>query len=325
MNITYFYRAPSFFFSIEKVSRSFISEIEKTEQVENVYLPCENFTIWSVLKNLLYTYRHRNRKGINHITGDIHYCMIALIGCKTVLTIHDIGFVENESNILKRFLFWLLEIYLPVKIATRVICISESTKKSLLKYVSKKDILVIPNSVQSIFEYKEYMNNDIPVILHIGTTGNKNLSRIIKSLYGVKCCFRIIGRLNEKNLKELSINMINYSNDYDLSDQQILLEYQKCDIVSFPSLYEGFGMPILEAQAVGRAVLTSDISPMKEIAGGGAILVNPYDIDSIKKGFLSLIQDSNLRCNLINKGLKNVEKYNSKYVSDKYIQIYSLL
>ena len=77
---------------------------------------------------------------------------------------------------------------------------------------------------------------------------------------------------------------IRYVYKCDLSNQEILDEYMNCDIVSFPSLYEGFGMPIIEGQAVGRVVFTSDLEPMKEIAGDAALLVDPYSIESIRNG-----------------------------------------
>ena len=81
----------------------------------------------------------------------------------------------------------------------------------------------------------------------------------------------------------LQKHKIDYENVYNLTEQEVLEKYINCDIVSFVSLHEGFGMPIIEGQSIGRPILTSNITPMKEIASnGGAILVNPWDVKSIR-------------------------------------------
>lgn len=98
--------------------------------------------------------------------------------------------------------------------------------------------------------------------------------------------------------------------------------YQSCDLVCFVSTYEGFGMPILEAQAVGRPVLTSDISPMREVAGEGAFKVDPFDVDSIRTGLERLIGDGGLREDLIREGFRNVKGYSAESVAAQYAALY---
>ena len=77
----------------------------------------------------------------------------------------------------------------------------------------------------------------------------------------------------------------------NLTHEEIVSEDRKADIINFPSLFEGFGMPIIEGQATGRIVITSNLSPMKEVAGNGAILVDPYSVNEIRNAYLSVIQN----------------------------------
>ena len=76
--------------------------------------------------------------------------------------------------------------------------------------------------------------------------------------------------------------------------EEVVALYQSCDAVCFVSTYEGFGLPILKAQAVGRPVLTSDISPLREVAGEGALKVDPLDVAAIRSGLTRLIARSGI-------------------------------
>ncbi len=120
-------------------------------------------------------------------------------------------------------------------------------------------------------------------------------------------------------------HQINYENKVGISDEQMLQEYIDCDIVSFPSIFEGFGMPIIEGQAIGRPVVTSRLEPMMEIAGDGASFVDPYDVGSIRQGFLELINNKSYREDIVEKGIKNVEQYGVKKITEQYCEVYSTL
>ena len=90
----------------------------------------------------------------------------------------------------------------------------------------------------------------------------------------------------------------------------------------FVSLAEGFGLPILEAQAIGRPVVTSDLSPMRDVAGGAACLVDPRNVDSIRAGIRRVIKDSNYREGLVELGLRNVVQYQPQVVASRYARLY---
>lgn len=322
-SITFFHRNKSAGYSIQKVFTPISKEIKKSREIKEYYVPECRANHISLLRNLVFVYRHRNKQGINHISGDIHYCILALTGCKSVLTIHDLVFIKNSETRFDRFLKYLLWLYLPVKLANRVVCISENTKQEVLKYIEVKNISVIYNSVDTAFQYTpERFNSLKPVILHIGTSWNKNLSRVIDALEDIPCHLRIIGKLNAVHIALLKEKRISYSNAHSLSDEEIVQEYQKCDIVSFPSEYEGFGMPIIEGQAIGRVVITSDIPPMTEVGNDSVVYVNPNDTQSIKNGFLEIINNSNLRRFILDKSKKNIQKFSPEKIVNQYLKLY---
>src|SRR5690606_13296776 len=94
------------------------------------------------------------------------------------------------------------------------------------------------------------------------------------------------------------------------------------DIILFPSIYEGFGLPITEGNKAGRVVITSNISPMKDIAGDAACLVDPFDVLSIRNGLLKVMEDDVYRERLIKNGFENVKRFDAEFISDQYLAIY---
>ena len=110
-----------------------------------------------------------------------------------------------------------------------------------------------------------------------------------------------------------------------LTDLELVEAYRRCDMVVFASLYEGFGLPILEAQAMGRPVITSNFGAMREAAGDGALLVDPYSVEAIREAILRIKREPELREELVAKGLRNVERFRAEAVALKYAQIYRSL
>lgn len=324
MEITYFFRNDKCGFSISKVFNTITSEISKTKKIDQYYMPAHGADLISILKNLFYVFKHRNKKGINHITGDIHYCILALIGCKSVLTIHDLSPVDCRKNPLKKYIFKLFWFRLPLLIADKVVCISEHTRNQLGKITNRKDIEVIYNAVDPSFEANLKPFNSLkPVILQVGTGWNKNLENLINAINSTPCHLVIVGSVDVSMINLLNKNKISYSLKTGLTDAELLLEYYKCDIVSFCSIYEGFGMPIIEGNAIGRCVITSAISPMTEIAANAACLVKPDDIISIENGLKQIIFDADYRNQLINNGFSNILRFKVADISKSYINLYS--
>ena len=261
---------------------------------------------------------------VNHITGDINYIGIFLKKKKTIQTILDCVYLSNATGIkftvLK--LFWLT---IPVKRAKYITAISQSTKNEILKYIEcdPNKIIVIPVAISERYKRREKtFNNQLPKILQVGTAPNKNIPRLIEALQNIPCHLDIVGK-HDASLEELLKKYkINYSYSWNLSDDDILKKYEEADIITLVSTYEGFGMPILEAQAVGRAVISSNILSMPEVAGGAACLVDPYNVDEIKNGFLKIINDNNYRNEMMEKGFENIKRFDAQHIALQYFDLY---
>jgi glycosyltransferase involved in cell wall biosynthesis len=102
-------------------------------------------------------------------------------------------------------------------------------------------------------------------------------------------------------------------------------EYVKADLLLFPSLFEGFGLPIVEAQKTGRAVITSDRSPMKDVAGEGARLVDPESEEAIRSAVTEVIEDAAYRQRIIAAGRLNAARFDNREITRQYLSCYSEL
>ena len=326
MNINFYYRNKKAGFSIGAVFDTIVEEIKKNNHVICTFLPYANASIPAIFKNGKYAKNKEIDNYINHITGDVHYLLWFLNGRKTIVTVHDIMYYHYLKGIKKKI--WKFLYITPLKRAAHVTFISDFAYKQVSEVINldAKKIHIIPNPVDSSFIYspKEF-NAKKPIILHIGTLERKNLERTIEALDGINCHLRIIGELKEQTKDLLKKHQIEYSNGINLTHEEIVIEYRNADIINFPSLFEGFGMPIIEGQATGRIIITSNLSPMKEVAGNGAILVDPYSVKDIKNAYLSVIQNKNIRESLIHEGLKNIENYTVGKVAQQYTDLYKQL
>lgn len=326
MNVLFIYRHPDMGFSIGKVFRPIEEEMRKYCEVDAVYLPVPNYKLVGMWKNIrcaLATVKAKHYDVV-HITGAEHYLLPFLKRQKTVVTVHDLGFFTNHTfgvRSLWKYFGWIKTL----KYATKVTFISEKSRKEAERFVKfrKNQACTIHNPVGSEYHYVEHnFNAEKPVVLHIGTKSNKNLNNTILALKDFKCHLRIVGTLDRDIQTMLKVYHTEYSNVFNISDEEIKQEYENCDIVNFPSFYEGFGMPIIEGQAVGRAVVTSNLSPMKEIANGSAVLVEPADINSIRKGYEDVMVNHE---QYVKRGLENVKSFQMENIVNEYFELYKRL
>jgi glycosyltransferase involved in cell wall biosynthesis len=123
-------------------------------------------------------------------------------------------------------------------------------------------------------------------------------------------------------MSALSENNIDYSSVANISDDEIVREYERSDMLVFVSTYEGFGLPIVEANAVGRPVITSNILSMPEVAGDAACLVDPLNVSEIKDGIRRIITDAHYRKQLVENGYRNAKRFEAAAVAGQYAQLY---
>ena len=261
---------------------------------------------------------------VNHVTGDVNYLGLLLNRGKTIHTILDCVYLNTAKGLKYKILklFWLS---IPEKKSRFLTAISESTKKEILKHhpCDPDKIIVIPVAISPKFKYTpRAFNREMPVILQIGTAPNKNIPNLIAAVKGIPCVLQIVGKKVEEYEHLLKQNNIQYTYEWDLSNEEIIKKYEQADIISLVSTYEGFGMPILEAQAIGRPVITSAILSMPEVAGNGACLVNPFNIEEIRKGLSKIIEDHHYREELINAGIENCKRFDPDRIADQYLQLY---
>jgi glycosyltransferase involved in cell wall biosynthesis len=132
----------------------------------------------------------------------------------------------------------------------------------------------------------------------------------------------VVGRLSDGHVRAFRQAAAEYTSVENLRKEQLLDQYIQCDIVMFASTYEGFGLPIVEAQATGRPVITSDVWSMPEVAGDGACIVNPFDVASIRAGLRRVIEDDEYRRHLVEAGFANVQRFSHARVAEAYANLY---
>ena len=145
------------------------------------------------------------------------------------------------------------------------------------------------------------------------------------ALFGLDIHLRIIGELSRKQKEMLAKFKINYSVVFSISPEQLVDEYRNANVILFPSTYEGFGLPVIEGFQAERPVITSNISPMKDVAGDAALLVDPYSIASIRQGLISLLESSQLQLELVEAGKKAVANYQPGFITGLYQELWRKL
>lgn len=321
--IALIYRKHTKGYSIENLFKPF----DNLDYIERTELPCEIKSFKSFL--IVFFFLLKIKSKIIHITGDVNYVTFLLFWKKSIITIHDLNHYEYLRGIKRSFygLFWF---YFPLLCANRIIVISPSTKSQLenhFKISKKKCIDIIPNF---FYRYK-CLVKDKPrsgdfKILSIGSAYNKNLFRLIESIKNIdKTSLTLISKQSSRVINKLNTSNIKYCIKSELSIEEMEQEYNKADMLYFASTKEGFGLPILEAQSAGLVVLTSNTSSMPYVAGEGALLVDPFDVNEIRKAIEKIIENKEHIRRIREKGFENIKRFNKSEYIEKYVKVYKEL
>ncbi len=309
-------------FSIEGYFERVRDLLAERAEIRLHVLPCHSRGVWGRLRNLVNA--AITQGDVTHVTGDVHYAVLLLRRRKTILTIHDSEILHRLSGwrraVVKYFWFTL-----PVRCVSRITVNSEETKRQLLREVQfpAQSIHVIPVAISTLYQPSaKAFDAECPRILQVGTKANKNVHRLVSALQGLKCCLDLVGPIDRELQRSLDDCKITYQSYGRLSEQELVERYQQADIISFVSTHEGFGMPIVEAQCVERVCVTSNCSSMPEVAGAGACLVDPFDVQSIRQGFLRVISDSGYRQSLIDAGRQNRLRFDAQRIADNFLKLY---
>ncbi len=265
--------------------------------------------------------------------------------CKKIITIHDLSFLRYPYFFsLKRNLWHkIINVKKIIKNFDHIVAMSENTKKDIIELckISEEKISVIYSGVSEKYykiddkkniKIKNFPNLPKKFILFLGTLEpRKNVDGIIKA-------YNKLRKNNNFDEYELVIaggkgwknkNIYNafknskYKNDIqflgyvDNKDKNYL--YNLADLFVYPSFYEGFGLPPIEAMACGCPVIASSVSSLPEIVGSAGIMVNPHDISEISQAMNDILSDKNLQNKLSQKGIKKAKEFNWEKSAKKYL------
>lgn len=258
----------------------------------------------------------------------------------SVLTIHDATFWKYPETMSAGGKYYYKPLFpQAIKKAKKIITVSHSSKKDLIKYLNipATNISVIYEALDDSFLSKKSkpLNYLLPdkYILSVGTIEpRKNIITLIDAFQQLKMEYNvphelvIVGRkgwIRNLNIPEKIKSQIHFTGF--VSDDELAGIYESADIFVFPSLYEGFGFPILEAMAMNIPIVASNTSSLPEIGKNACLYAQPSSAESFKENIIKIIKNPQLREELVNRGRSRFKDFSWKKTACQTIEIYNSL
>jgi glycosyltransferase involved in cell wall biosynthesis len=288
----------------------------------------------------------RHRVDLLH---SLHYTRPFKLPCKSVVTFHDMTFfLFPRLHRRAKGLFFPLAIRYSAAAADAIIADSENTRQDAIRLlgVSPQRIFSVPLGVGERFhritdptvlaQVRKKYNLPEHFILYVGLVEpRKNLSLLVKSYknlgdQGISHPLVIVGRLGwmyQSVLEEIENsglqNRVQFTGYIPIQDLPIV--YNLADVFVYPSIYEGFGLPPLEAMACGTPVITTAVSSIPEHVGEAGILVPPDDIGAVSEAIKAVLSDKVLKKQLMKKGPKQASHFTWERTARETLQVYQKL
>jgi len=286
----------------------------------------------------------RERPDVYHAP---HYVLPPAVRCRSVVTIHDCIHLMFPQYLPNRaaYAYARASMWAAARRSDRILTVSEASKRDILHFfnVKPEKIVVVYNAIDEHFSatpseeqvarIRERYQLDHKFVLYVGNIKpHKNLVRLIEAFSQLRRThddlkLLIIGdeisklpalrRAVHRNKLHKFVRFLGY-----LKDDTLTVLYRLASVFVFPSLYEGFGLPPLEAMASGTPVVTSNVSSLPEVTGDAAVLVDPYDVDSIADGMRRILDDPRLAEELRIKGLKRAREFSWERSVEKTQRVY---
>jgi glycosyltransferase involved in cell wall biosynthesis len=277
-----------------------------------------------------------------------HYTLPALTPCRSIVTIHDCIHLRFPQYLPNRLAhgYARAALWTATHRSDRVLTVSEASKQDILTFfdIPADKITVIPNAIDDCFfvpppdknieRIRERYQLQAPFLLYVGNVHpHKNLERLLDAFYKV----RSLGH-DDLTLLIIGDDITRYAklrravHRYQLHryvrflgfvpNETLRVLYHLARAFVFPSLYEGFGLPPLEAMASGTAVVTSNVSSLPEVTGDAAILVDPHSQDAIASGICRVLEDNVFREELVTKGQARAKQFSWDRSIQHTLEIY---
>lgn len=253
-----------------------------------------------------------------------------------IITIHDLSFYRQPEWFSRPYrMFYSFATPVISRSAQAIITVSEFSKGEIIKYLNTDPgkIVVVPNAVSANITQDEGSGMDKEILkkkylLAVSSLDpRKNHQRLIEAFGqdGFKDYNLLLVGKGSRNFNvrletgdNSRIKFLGYISDADLS-----LLYKRAELFVYPSLYEGFGIPPLEAMANGCAVVVSDIESLREVCGDAAEYVNPQSASSIGEGVLNVLHDEGLRGELVSRGMKRAAYFSWQRSAERLLALLS--